>query len=80
MGAASEVGACLHELTEHARMMWAFEGIGDRDANLREREAFYGPAVILPFSLQLDDPIEDRLKKAEQALQNELRPVSATET
>jgi hypothetical protein len=80
MDVAAEVGDCLSELRQHARMMWAFEAIGDRVASTKEREAFYGPAVILPFAPQPDDPIEARLKRAEQALQSELRPILALKT
>lgn len=80
MDVAAQVGDCLSELRQHARMMWAFEAIGDRVASTKEREAFYGPAVILPFAPQPDDPIEARLKRAEQALQSELRPILALKT
>src|SRR5579872_5040586 len=64
---ASDVGTCLYDLTEHAKMMWASQDAGERALRVKERTAFYGT----PSS----DPIEDRLQAAEQALRDELRPI-----
>lgn len=72
MDVAGEVGACLLDLSRHARMMLVYEDIGERELTAKERAAFYGSTN--PLSTQ-DDSIEDRLKRAEQALQDELRPI-----
>ena len=70
---AAEIGRCLSALEWHAKSMWLFEDVGDKEQSVKARTAFYGYAN--PLQQAAPDDIEERLLKAEQALQAELGPI-----
>ena len=72
---AKEVWACLFDLQDHAESVFTdwgdFPDAVSRDEWMRSRNGFFG-VTTPPGGV---DPIEQRLQKAEAALEAELRPV-----
>jgi hypothetical protein len=70
---AAEIGRCLSALDTHAKSMWLFEDVGDKEQSVKAWTAFYGYAN--PLQQAAPDDIEERLLKADQALRAELGPI-----